>query len=132
MTATRLGIDNKVPDYYVTKLRLLCHNVLQPLRNVYGSSIYVASGYRSPQLNSYIGGATHSQHMKAEAADVDTTDDNDILFRILKEENIPFDQLIWEFGDEKPEWIHVSFKAEPRKQILRAYKKKGKTIYESY
>jgi hypothetical protein len=83
-------------------------------------------------LNSYIGSHAGSQHPKAEAADIDTVDDNYVLFRILTEENIPFDQLIWEFGDEKPEWIHVSYRAEPRKQVLRAYKKKGKTVYESF
>lgn len=132
MTATRLEIDNTVPEHYIAKLRQLCHSVLQPLRNIYGKPIRIASGYRTPALNSYIGGATHSQHMKAEAADIDTVLDNEVLFRILREDKLPFDQLIWEFGDEKPEWIHVSYRAEPRGEVLRAYKLKGKTQYEHF
>ncbi len=132
MTATRLEINNTVPDHYVPKLRQLCHHVLQPLRDTYGKSIYIASGYRTPALNSYAGGSFDSQHMKAEAADIDTTQDNDILFRILTEDNLPFDQLIWEFGDDKPEWVHVSYRAEPRREVLRAYRHRGKVQYEPF
>ena len=132
MTATRLEIDNTIPDNYIPKIRLLCHHVLQPLRNTYGKPIYIASGYRTPALNSYIGGSTFSQHKLGEAADIDTTEDNDILFRILTEDKIPFDQLIWEFGDERPEWVHVSYRAEPRGEILRAYRHRGRTQYEPF
>jgi len=132
MTATRLGIDNSIPDDCIYKIRNLCHHVLQPLRNIYDKPIHIASGYRTPALNSYIGGATFSQHKLGEAADIDTTDDNDTLFRILTEDKIQFDQLIWEFGDVKPEWIHVSYRAEPRREILRAYRHKDKTHYEPF
>jgi hypothetical protein len=45
-----------------------------------------------------------------------------------------FDQLIWEFGTENnPDWVHVSYNKEGnRKQILRAIKNGGKTIYQPY
>jgi hypothetical protein len=132
MTAVRLEIDNTIPDELVPKIRSLCHYVLQPLRNAYNKPIYIASGYRTPALNSYIGGSTFSQHKLGEAADIDTVEDNYVLFRILLEDRIPFDQLIWEFGDEKPEWVHVSYRHAPRGEVLRAYKLKGKTHYESY
>ena len=132
MTATRLGIDNTIPEELIPKIRDLCHFVLQPLRNIYQKPIHIASGYRTPSLNSYIGGSTFSQHKLGEAADIDTVDDNYVLFRILTEDNLPFDQLIWEFGDEKPEWVHVSYRKDPRREVLRAYKQKGKTHYESF
>jgi hypothetical protein len=132
MTATRMGIDNTIGEDLIPSIRELCHVILQPLRNSYGKTIYIASGYRCPALNSFIGGSTFSQHKLGQAADIDTTDDNDVLFRILTEDNLPFDQLIWEFGDEKPEWVHVSYRKEPRREILRAYKFKGKTKYESF
>jgi hypothetical protein len=38
-------------------------------------------------------------------------------------ENLEFDQLIWEFGDENnPAWVHVSYVEyrENRRQVLRA------------
>ena len=40
---------------------------------------------------------------------------NKILFSLVQELDLPFDQLI----DEKNfRWIHVSFSSKPRKQIL--------------
>jgi hypothetical protein len=127
-----MGIDNTIPEELIASIRELCHVILQPLRNAYGKSIYVASGYRCPSLNSFIGGSTFSQHKLGQAADIDTVSDNYILFRILTEDNLPFDQLIWEFGDESPEWVHVSYRREPRREILRAYRHKGKTHYEHF
>ena len=46
---------------------------------------------------------------------------NQILHSIKK--NLDFDQLIWEFGNDKnPDWVHVSYKSakENRKQVLKA------------
>ena len=132
MTATRLEIDNTIPKEIIPKLRNLCQHVIQPLRNTYGKPVYIGSGYRTPALNSYVRGSTFSQHKLGEAADLDTTFDNDVLFRILIEDSLPFDQLIWEYGDDRPEWVHVSYRPEPRGEILRAYMFKGKPHYEPF
>ena len=43
---------------------------LQLIRDEYGKPIRVNSGYRSPEYNKEIGGATKSQHMYARAADL--------------------------------------------------------------
>jgi hypothetical protein len=42
--------------------------------------------------------------------------------------------MIWEFGtDKQPDWVHVSYnKGKNRKQILKAIKKDGKTLYINY
>ena len=56
------------------------------------------------------------------------------LFNYIKDE-LDFDQLIWEFGDdENPDWIHVSYvgPAGNRGNVLRAVKKGRKTTYEIY
>ena len=57
------------------------------------------------------------------------------VFNYIKE-NLPFDQLIWEFGtDKNPDWVHVSYKkgGPQRGQILRAKRNSvGKTFYEPY
>ena len=48
-------------------------------------------------------------------------------------DNLDFDQIIWEFGDDKnPNWIHVSFVThrENRKKCTVALKKNGRTAYE--
>ena len=46
--------------------------------------------------------------------------------------NLSFDQMIWEFGDDKnPNWVHVSYVDEVnnRNRCLKAYKENGKTKY---
>ena len=118
--------------------------ILKPLQRTYfnllggsGVPIYVSSGYRSPDLNAAIGGAKRSQHMEGRALDLDadvfdgTT--NCDIFHYIKN-NLEFDQLVWEFGDEgNPDWVHVSFVygGANRKRCLRAYgDNRGKTYYE--
>ena len=53
------------------------------------------------------------------------------MFNYIKE-NLNFDQLIWEFGDDaNPDWVHVSYvsKEENRNRILKASRINGKTTY---
>jgi hypothetical protein len=130
-TASRRGIDNNPSIAVIENLRLLCENVLQPLRDKYGKSINITSGYRSPKLNKAIGGSSTSQHCFGQAADIQV-DKKDYLkvWEILK--TLPFDQIIWEFGTESaPDWIHVSFvQGKNRGQKLKAVKNIfGKTEY---
>jgi hypothetical protein len=59
---------------------------------------------------------------------------NRMVFDFIKD-NIDFDQLIYEFGDDKnPSWVHVSYEStgKQRKQILKATKVNGKTTYAPY
>lgn len=102
-------------------LRRLVANVLDPLRELYGRPVYVNSGYRSPMLNTLLGGAPSSQHVLGQAADIRARDltDNARLFRIIAD-HLPFDQLIWEKGTVAyPKWIHVSWAPALRHQVLR-------------
>jgi hypothetical protein len=131
-TATRKGIDNRPSLHSIDNLTAIAQAVFQPLRDWYGSPIFISSGYRSPQLNISIGGSSTSQHCKGEALDFDADGDNYKLFNYIFE-NIDFDQLIWEFGDDKnPAWVHVSYKIdENRNQVLKAYKdEQGRTKYK--
>jgi len=130
-TASRRGIDNTPSIAVIENLRLLCENVLQPLRDKYGKSINITSGYRSPKLNKAIGGSSTSSHCFGQAADIQV-DKKDYLkvWEILK--TLPFDQIIWEFGTESaPDWIHVSYvQGKNRGQKLKAVKNIfGKTEY---
>ena len=53
------------------------------------------------------------------------------MFKWIKE-NLNFDQMIWEFGnDNNPDWVHISYvsEAKNRNRCLKAYKEKGKTKY---
>lgn len=44
--------------------------VLQTIRDHFGSAVAINSGYRTPQYNTKVGGAAHSQHCYGTAADI--------------------------------------------------------------
>ena len=123
-TARRLGIDNTPTEKIKENLLALVTNVLDPLRLDWGRPVIVTSGYRCPKLNKAVGGATSSQHVLGQAADIrtvsDDPDENMKLLRCLIEADLPFDQLICEYPDKegRPDWIHVSFGPRNRRQML--------------
>ena len=130
-TAKRKGISNKPTADIVAALERLVENVLDPLREAWGAPIIVTSGYRSPKLNAAVGGARGSQHTYGQAADIrtvsDRPEDNRRLRDLLISLNLPFDQLIDEFGCD---WLHVNYRAGGnRGQILSAKRSGGKTVY---
>ena len=128
-TATTHGINNKMSSSQIASAKLLCENVFEPLRLYLNTPIQISSGFRSVQINKMIGGSATSQHTKGEAMDLQI---NAKGFHFIKDK-LMFYQLIWEFGnDEKPSWVHVSFSPRNRKQVLKASKKNGKTIYTNF
>ena len=132
-TAIRLNIDNNPNSDQIEKLKALCENVLQPVRDQFGR-VKVTSGFRAPELCRAIGSSENSQHAKAEAADFECigTDNAELADWIYA--NLEFDQLILEFytpGEPNSGWIHCSYTTDkPRKQFLWAYKSEGKTKYK--
>jgi hypothetical protein len=132
-TAERLGIDNFPNSPVLVNMQALAENVFEPLRKHFGHPIYITSFYRSPELNKAIGGSSKSQHCKGQAIDIDDvigSSTNADFFNYIKN-NLEFDQLIWEFGNDKnPNWVHVSYNADNnRGNILKAFKENGKTKY---
>lgn len=133
-TATRRGIDNTPGDYEITNMIGIAENIFEPLRKWVGGPIKINSMFRCEELNTAIGGSSRSQHCQGRAIDVDDTFGNKTnaeMFNYIKE-NLNFDQLIWEFGDDaNPDWVHVSYvsKEENRNRILKASRINGKTTY---
>jgi zinc D-Ala-D-Ala carboxypeptidase len=129
-TATRLNIDNIPRELDLINMKTIAEEVFEPLRKFVGNSFY-----RSPKLNSAIGGSTSSQHCIGCAIDIDDNygyKTNAEMFEYIKC-NLDFDQIIWEFGDDKnPDWVHVSYISEDanRRRCLQAYKENGKTKYK--
>lgn len=114
------GMMGGVPE----NVKALVENVLDPLREKYGKPIKVNSGYRCPKHNLAVGGATQSQHMKGEAADIAPVGlqvtayglkELERLVEIIKQ-NGKWDQMI-----VYPTFVHVSWKrfGPNRKQTLR-------------
>ena len=132
-TAVRMGIDNKPNDETVENLKILCENILEPVRANFKAPVVVSSGYRSEAVCLAVGSSSKSQHTKGQAADFE-------IFGIPNKEvadwivnNIDFDQCILEFWNEdEPNsgWVHCSFNnAGNRHQYLKAQKIDGKVVY---
>jgi zinc D-Ala-D-Ala carboxypeptidase len=111
----------------IENLKQLCTQILEPVRIEINVPIRVSSGYRCERVNTKIGGSKTSQHMSGQAADIQVLSlSTEELFQLIRSKNLPFDQLIQEFNS----WVHVSFSATPRRQVLRAVKlNNGHTKY---
>lgn len=136
-TATRNHLTNDPGPDELSAMQYIAKCVFEPLRIHFDMPIAISSFFRSRTVNSLVGGSGSSQHVKGEAMDIDAEIfggiTNKQIFDYIKK-NLPFDQLIWEFGDEnKPAWVHVSLKvANNRHQVLKSVKMSGKTVYENY
>ena len=133
-TAIKNGIENVPDDVQLQNLIILAENVFEPLREHVNGPICVGSSFRSEELNRRIGGSKTSQHCKGQAIDIDDTygsATNADMFHYIHD-NLDYDQIIWEFGDDKnPDWVHVSYVSieENRNQALKVIRKNGKSIY---
>lgn len=140
-TASREGIDNTPTPEILAVMKITALNVLEKARELVSSArgkdtpIYISSFYRCPKLNGDIPGSSRtSQHEKGEAIDmmVNETDFTKAdLFALIKAK-MQFDQLIWEYGDDKqPAWVHCSFSStHNRNEILKATLVNGAPHYE--
>jgi len=126
-TAVRLHIDNTPPAEVVNALRDTAARMDQ-VRDLLKGPIQVLSGYRSPQLNTAIGGSTHSAHMTGRAVDFVCRSYGTPLQICQKivSAGVKFDQLI-----QEGTWVHISFDPQMRNQVLTASFSNGKTTYRS-
>jgi len=134
-TATRRDLDNTPNEEQLENMKLIGEKVFEPLREWVGGPIKINSFFRGLPLNTAIGGAKSSQHMKGQAMDIDDTfghATNAEMYKWVKE-NLDFDQMIWEFGtDKNPNWVHISYVSpeKNRNRCLLAYKEKGRSKYK--
>ena len=133
-TGERLDLDNTPNEEQLKCMKEVAENLFEPLREWVGGPIKINSFFRGEPVNTAIGGSTRSQHMKGQAIDIDDTfghKTNAEMYHYIKD-NLDFDQLIWEFGDDKnPNWIHVSYVTHRpnRKKLTIAKRINGKTKY---
>jgi hypothetical protein len=117
-TALRLGINNAAPTEAVAELRRLCALLLEPIRALLGTSLFVSSGYRCTTLNQAVGGASASAHLAGRAADLIPAGVSlPTAFEMIRLSALPFDQVILECNA----WIHVAVAESgrvPRRQAM--------------
>mgnify|MGYP006214971671 CR=1 FL=1 len=132
-TAIRLDINNNPGSGQIEKLKALCENILQPVRDHFGR-VKVTSGFRSEQLCIKIGSSVNSQHAKAEAVDFEVLGVDNAEVADWVYSNCETDQLILEYytpGEPNSGWIHASYiPFQPRAQYMRAYREDKKTKYK--
>ena len=121
LTKTKTGIENVPNEAQVENLKRLCR-WLERLRkrwnNLYGEGddpIIINSGFRSPEVNKAVGGATMSNHLTGCAVDIRCVGIEQalryaaILLDISDLNNEDFDELLIE-QKKSVVWIHFAVK----------------------
>ena len=125
-TAVRKGISNDPTPEQIANLTDLAM-ALEQVVILLGYPITIHSAFRSPKLNSLIGGSAHSAHMDGFAADFTCGQFGSPLevCKAIAGSDIPFDQCIWEFKS----WTHLSVDPRGRREVLTATSIDGKVAY---
>lgn len=133
-TARSRGLNNQPGEAEIANLKLLCEQILQPLREAYGRPIKVNSGFRAPDVNAAVGGSRTSDHCKGQAADIEIPGVANAELAEYISKYFDFTQLILEFytpGIPDSGWVHVSYDPKNlKKQVMTAMKENGKTVYK--
>lgn len=127
-TAVRKGLDNTPPTAALANIRTFLAPGMQRIRECLGVPVHITSGYRSPEVNSAVGGAPNSQHMSGLAADFKAptfgTPRAIALYLMQRLDELRIDQLIHE-----GRWVHASFSFVPRHEVLTAHFNGGSVTY---
>lgn len=129
-TAIRRGIKNNLPEILIPNAKRIAE-LYDAIYDHFNGNVYINSFYRSEALNKAIGGASSSQHTRAQAIDIEGKNGVTNLQVLEFAKTLDFDQIINEFQNEKgePSWVHISRAVVNRRQVLKAVKVGGKTKY---
>ena len=111
-TAERRRINNIPGEKEIENLKILCENILEPVRKHYGIPFSPSSGFRSMALNEAIGSTKASQHIDGQAADFEIPGVPNMELALWIKEHLDYDQLLLEFYKENvPDsgWVHCSY-----------------------
>lgn len=133
-TAEQRHIPNTPRKDHIMAMQNLAVRCLEPTRQHFGLPIQITSGFRSPDLNKAVKGATNSQHLEGEAADITIPrrywpfcyTSQEQIARLLytwMKDNIDLDQLILEHSGPIW-WVHVSCRINFRRNRHQAFQLK--------
>ncbi len=127
--AQRNGWDNTPTAGAIEYLKMLCNDVLEPLRSALGEPLHILSGYRCPLVNKADNGADHSAHMDGRAADIRTAHHTPLeVCRMAYALALPVAQIINEFD----RWAHISIPwrdKPPARQCLNSTRTAAGIVY---
>jgi uncharacterized protein YcbK (DUF882 family) len=109
-TAVANNIDNRLPVSLLENAKKIAA-IYDRIYDQFKGKVKLNSGYRSLALNRRVGGSTTSQHVRAQAIDVDGVNgvkNSQILSWVLR--NVTYNQVIHEYGTAtEPAWVHIGF-----------------------
>ena len=119
-TAKRIGISNHPAEDVREAIETAAYG-LEGVRSLLGNKpLRVTSWYRSPELNSAVGGSKTSDHVTGYAVDFRATGMNAYqAARMIEASPLMFDQLIWYPGEDR---LHISFAPKLRREVMTARK----------
>ena len=126
-TARSQGIRNVPSERQIAAMRVLCENVLEPVRAQFGSPVRITSGFRSPELCVAVGSSKRSQHARGEAADFEIPGVSNYEVACWIRDHLRFDQLILEnYQRHHPNsgWIHCSYRADRARHSVLTYSRR--------
>lgn len=115
LTATNYPrLQDEPSTKIVVNLCKLAITVLQPLRDYMKEPIRITSGYRSKELNRFVGGVANSYHLKGLAADIHVNSElhAKCMFVFLSQLESVDSVLMERKG--KTTWLHVQTSWNPR------------------
>ena len=127
-TAIRLGIKNTPDKNQIEKLKALCENIVQKVREHYGVSFSPNSGFRCLELNRVFRSRDTSQHRLGEAVDIEVPGVSNYDLACWIRDNLDADKVILEFyksGEPSSGWVHVSFREGNNRNKCYTISKKG-------
>lgn len=134
-TGEAKGLKNEPGAQELANIKMTAE-VLQIIRDHFGSPITVTSCFRSGAVNKAVGGSLTSAHRHGLAVDMNMAGMTSREFArrlrdFLLNNGMGFDQLILEFPDAAVTWVHlgIATKTSRRQQVLTATKRDGRTVY---
>jgi len=124
---TKTGLPNEPGEDEKAWIVALVQEIMQPLRDEIGQ-IVITSGYRSPDVNTRIGGSPTSQHMKGQACDFYAVNlSRKDTFLLLYASQYPIRQCIY-YPKDEGNFVHVAI--DPQRPAKRQFLiKKSGTFY---
>lgn len=129
-TAERLGLVNTPDATALANLQRTAH-MLEGIRaHLGGKPIIVTSGYRGRKVNEAVGGATSSDHLAGQAADIQVPSFGkpyDVAKALAAElDRLGIGQIIYEVNGNS-RWVHVSTRvpAKPANRVITIVVGKG-------
>jgi len=114
-----LGVTNEPNNQELDSMKYVAQNIYDKIADHFGAkNLNINSFFRSKPVNDAVGSTDTSWHRKGAAIDISSIsnkfNNSDIYFYIKN--NLPFTELIWEYGtDSNPNWVHVAY-AKGREQ----------------